>query len=192
MKAGQNGNTSRVLSHYQEKIVPALMEQFKYTTPMQVPKLLKIVINSGVGETTNNSKAIDHVVYALTRISGQKPMVTKSRKAIASFKLRKGLAIGCMVTLRKKKMYDFLDRLISVALPRVRDFKGTSPTGFDGRGNYTIGLRENIVFPEIDIDKQDKVRGMDITFVTTARTDEEGRALLAHMGMPFRKANVSQ
>lgn len=178
---------SRLQEQYKSKIAPALMKEFNFKTPMQVPKLKKIVLNCGVGETVTNSKAIDYVVYALTQISGQKPMVTKSKKAIAAFKLREGLPIGVAVTLRNKKMYDFLDRLISVALPRVRDFRGTPVRGFDGRGNYTLGIKEQIVFPEIIMEKLDKVRGMDITFVTSAKTDEEGRALLTHLGMPFRK-----
>jgi len=183
---------SRLKEHYEKKVVPALMAQFNYTSPMQVPKILKIVINTGVGEVTSNPKAIEHVVYATTQISGQKPMVSRSRKSIAAFKLRTGLPIGCMVTLRKQRMFDFLDRLISVALPRVRDFRGIPIRGFDGRGNYTMGIRESIVFPEVSIDKMDKVRGMDVTFVTTARTDEEGRALLQQMGMPFRHPTVAQ
>ena len=178
---------SRLQEHYTKTVVPELMKQFGYTSNMQVPKLTKVVLNAGVGETTVNGKAIDFVVYALTQISGQKPMVTRSRKAIAGFKLKENQPIGCMVTMRSKRMYDFVDRLISVALPRVRDFKGTPTNGFDGRGNYTLGLKEQIVFPEIVMDKLDKVRGLDITFVTTAKTDDEGRALLTLMGLPFRK-----
>jgi large subunit ribosomal protein L5 len=178
---------SRRRDIYNKTVVPALMDEFKYSSPMQVPKLKKIVINVGVGETVTNPKAMQYVEYALTKISGQKPVVTKSKKAIAVFKLRQGLPIGCMVTLRKTRMYNFLDRLISVALPRVRDFKGIPRKGFDGRGNYTVGIREQIVFPEIEMEKLDKVRGMDVTFVTTARTDDEARALLTHLGMPFRK-----
>ncbi len=154
---------------------------------MQCPRLLKIVVNTGVGEITQNSKAMEFVTYALTQISGQKPKISRSKKAIAGFKLRAGLPIGCMVTLRRQRMYEFFDRLVAVALPRVRDFRGVPRNGFDGRGNYTMGLKENIVFPEINIDKIDKVRGMDITFVTTAKTDEEGRALLEKLGVPFRK-----
>jgi large subunit ribosomal protein L5 len=178
---------SRVYDNYKKKVVSELMEQFKYTTPMQVPKLQKIVVNTGVGEITQNSKAMEYVVYALTQISGQKPKVSRSKKAIAGFKLRAGLPIGCTVTLRRQRMYDFFDRLVSVALPRVRDFRGTPRSGFDGRGNYTMGLKEQIVFPEINMDKLDKIRGMDITFVTSAKTDEEGRALLEKLGVPFRK-----
>jgi large subunit ribosomal protein L5 len=159
---------------------------------MQVPKLLKIVVNSGVGEVTTNPKAVEHVVYSLTQITGQKPMVSRSRKAIAGFKLRAGLPIGAMVTLRQQRMYEFFDRLVSVALPRVRDFRGVPQRGFDGRGNYTMGIRESIVFPEVVLDKLDKVRGMDITFVTSATTDEEGRALLQKMGLPFRQLTEQQ
>jgi len=178
---------SRVHDNYKKKIVPELMNDFKYTTPMQVPKLLKIVVNTGVGEITQNSKAMEYVVYAMTQLSGQKPRVSRSKKAIAGFKLRAGLPIGCMVTLRRQRMYDFFDRLVSVALPRVRDFRGTPRSGFDGRGNYTMGLKEQTVFPEINMEKLDKVRGMDITFVTTAKSDEEGRVLLEKLGLPFRK-----
>ncbi len=177
---------SRLGEHYQKTVVPALMKQFKYSSPMQVPKLDKIVLNSGVGEVTSNGKAIEYAVYAMTQISGQKPLVTKSKKSIANFKLRQGLPIGCSVTLRKDRMFDFLERLITIALPRVRDFRGTPARGFDGRGNYTLGLKEQIAFPEVNVDKLDKVRGMDITFVTSAKTDEEGRALLGLMGVPFR------
>ncbi len=179
---------SRVYENYKAKVVAELMKRFKYTSPMQVPKLLKIVVNAGVGEMVTNSKAMEYVVYAMTQVSGQKPKVTRSKKSIATFKLRANLPIGCTVTLRRGRMYDFFDRLVAVALPRVRDFRGTSTKGFDGRGNYTIGLKEQIVFPESNMDKLDKVRGFDITFVTSAKTDEEGRALLELMGMPFRKA----
>jgi large subunit ribosomal protein L5 len=178
---------SRVLEHYTKNVVPALMEEFKYSSPMQVPRLLKIVLNSGVGDAVGNSKAIQFAEYALTQISGQKPVITRSKKAIAAFKLRVGLPIGTMVTLRRDRMYDFFDRLVAVALPRVRDFRGIPRRGFDGSGNYTMGIREQIVFPELDIDKLDKVRGLDITFVTSAKTDAEGRALLTHLGLPFRK-----
>ncbi|MCB0351961.1 MAG: 50S ribosomal protein L5 [Bdellovibrionales bacterium] len=177
----------RVKERYEESVIPALKKQFSYSSPMQVPRLEKIVLNCGVGETTANSKAMEFATYALTQISGQKPLVTRAKKSIATFKLREGLAIGAKVTLRGKRMYDFLDRLITVALPRVRDFRGTPRKGFDGRGNYTLGIKEQIVFPEVNLDKLDKVRGMDVTFVTTARTDDEGRALLEGMGLPFRK-----
>jgi large subunit ribosomal protein L5 len=183
---------TRLEETYTKKVVPELMKQFNYSSPMQVPKLEKIILNCGVGEVTSNSKAVEYVIYALTQISGQKPVITKSRKAIANFKLRAGLPIGCRVTLRKQRMFEFFDRLISVALPRVRDFKGTPQNGFDGRGNYTMGLKEQIVFPEVNVDKLDKIRGMDITFVTTAKSDEEGRALLAQMGMPFRHSTIEK
>jgi large subunit ribosomal protein L5 len=178
---------SECAEKYKKEVVAALMSTFGYSSPMQVPRLKKIVLNTGMGEAVSNSKVGQHVEYALRQISGQKPVLTKARKSIATFKLREGLAIGCMVTLRGKRMYEFLDRLIVVALPRVRDFRGIPKKGFDGRGNYTMGLKEKIVFPEIDIDKLDKIRGMDITFVTTASTDEEGRALLSGMGLPFRQ-----
>ena len=177
---------NRLLEQYQKTVVPALMKEFKYSSPMQVPKLVKIVLNCGVGEVTSNSKAIEYAVYAMTQISGQKPVITRSKKSIANFKLRQGLPIGCVTTLRKERMFEFLDRLISIALPRVRDFRGTPQKGFDGRGNYTLGLKEQVAFPEVVMDKLDKIRGMDITFVTTAKTDEEGKALLSHLGMPFR------
>lgn len=178
---------SRLADHYRDNVVPALMKKFNYSSPMQVPKLEKIVLNSGVRDAVANSKAIQFVEYALTQISGQKPVVTRAKKSIAAFKLRQGIPIGVMVTMRKRRMYEFMDRLVAVALPRVRDFRGIPRRGFDGRGNYTMGLREQIVFPEIDIDKLDTMRGLDITFVTTAKTDEEGAELLELMGMPFRK-----
>lgn len=177
----------RLQEHYSKVVVPALMKKFNYSSPMQVPKLTKIVLNTGVRDAVGNSKAIQFVEYALGTITGQKPVVTRAKKSIAAFKLREGLPIGVMVTLRKKRMNDFLDRLMSVALPRVRDFRGVPRKGFDGRGNYTMGIKEQIVFPEIQIDKLDQVRGMDITFVTTAKTDAEGLELLELMGMPFRK-----
>lgn len=179
--------SERLTKKYKEEVVPALVKEFNFKSPMQVPKLTKIVINTGVGEAVQNSKAIQSVEYCLRQISGQKPVVTKARKAIAAFKLREGLPIGCMVTLRQKRMYDFLDRFLTVALPRVRDFRGIPRKGFDGRGNYTMGLKESIVFPEIEIEKLDKIRGMDITFVTTAKNDEEARALLSQLGLPFRQ-----
>jgi large subunit ribosomal protein L5 len=178
---------NRLNERYKKEIIPALTKEFEFSTPMQVPRLEKIVLNCGVGEATQNIKTVDFAVYALTQITGQKPLVNRSKKAIAAFKLREGLPIGVSVTLRSEKMWDFLDRLISVALPRVRDFRGVPTRGFDGRGNYTLGLKEQIVFPEVVIEKLDKVRGMDITFVTTAKNDAEGRALLTHLGMPFRK-----
>lgn len=179
---------SRIKKRYQDEIVPALMSEFKYTSLMQVPKLKKIVINAGVGETVNNIKVMQYVEYAMRQVSGQKPQVTKAKKAIANFKIRKGLPIGCMVTLRNQRMYEFLDRFLTAALPRVRDFRGIPRKGFDGRGNYTLGVKEQIVFPEIEIEKLDRIRGFDITFVTSARNDDEARSLLTHLGMPFRQA----
>ena len=178
---------SRIAEHYEKTVVPALMKKFNYSSPMQVPKITKVVLNTGVRDAVSNSKSIQFVEYAMATITGQKPVVTRAKKSIAAFKLREGLPIGVMVTLRKKRMNDFLDRLITVALPRVRDFRGVPRKGFDGRGNYTMGLKEQIVFPEIVLEKLDQVRGMDITFVTTAKTDEEGLELLELMGMPFRK-----
>lgn len=178
---------STVAENYKKNIVPKLVEQFNYKTPMQVPRLEKIVINSGMGEAVQNSKVIQYAEYAIGAITGQKPVVTRAKKAIASFKLRAGMPIGVSVTLRGPKMYSFLERFISVALPRVRDFRGIPKKGFDGKGNYTMGLKEQVVFPEVEIEKLDKVRGMNITFVTTAGSDEEGRALLTHLGLPFRK-----
>lgn len=178
---------SRVADRYKQDVVPALMEKFQYSSPMEVPKVLKVVLNAGVGEASANPKAIQFADYAMRQISGQKPMVTRARKSIASFKLRQGAPVGCMVTLRNKRMFDFLDRLISVALPRLRDFRGVPKKGFDGKGNYTMGLKEQIVFPEIEIDKLDKVRGMDISIVTSAKNDDEARELLRLLGLPFRK-----
>lgn len=178
---------SRVADRYKQEVVPALMEKFQYSSPMEVPKVLKVVLNAGVGEASANPKAIQFADYAMRQISGQKPMVTRARKSIASFKLRQGAPVGCMVTLRNKRMFDFLDRLISVALPRLRDFRGVPKKGFDGKGNYTMGLKEQIVFPEIEIDKLDKVRGMDISIVTSAKNDDEARELLRLLGLPFRK-----
>lgn len=176
-----------VKEQYEQDVVPALVKEFGYANPHQVPKLEKIVLNAGVGESVSNSKAMEYVVYSLTQISGQKPVVTRARKSIANFKLREGMPIGCCVTMRKQRMYDFFSRLVNVATPRMRDFRGLPKRGFDGRGNYTLGIKEEIIFPEIDIDELDKLRGMNITFVTTARTDAEGRALLEQMGLPFRK-----
>ena len=178
---------SRLLDHYRKSVTAELMKEFGFSSPMQVPRLKKIVLNAGVGEATSNSKAVDYAEYAIRQISGQKPVVTRAKKAISNFKLKENQPIGCMVTLRGERMYNFLDRLIAVALPRVRDFRGVPRKGFDGRGNYTMGLKEQIVFPEVAMDRLDKVRGMDITFVTSAKNDDEGRALLTHMGMPFRK-----
>jgi large subunit ribosomal protein L5 len=172
---------------YQRSVVPALTKRFSYKNPMMVPRLQKVVLNMGLGAAVGNPKLIDAAVEEVRAITGQQPVVTRARKSIASFKLRENLAIGVMVTLRAERMWEFLDRLIGFALPRVRDFKGVSPKGFDGKGNFTMGLREQIIFPEIDYDKIDAVKGMNLSFVTTARTDEEGRALLSELGMPFRK-----
>jgi large subunit ribosomal protein L5 len=171
---------------YLEKAVPALMKRFSYQNRMEVPRLEKIVINMGLGEAIQNIKILDSAVQELTQITGQKPVITKAKKSIAQFKLRTGMPIGCMVTLRKEKMYEFFSRLVNVALPRVRDFKGVSGKSFDGRGNYSLGIREQLIFPEIHYDKIDKVKGMNIIIVTTARTDEEGKELLKLLGMPFR------
>jgi large subunit ribosomal protein L5 len=176
---------ARMKGIYDDKVVAAMTEKFGYKNAMQVPRLDKIVINMGVGEATADSKRITQAVNELTMIAGQKPVVTKSRKSIAQFKLREGMAIGCKVTLRRERMYEFLDRLITIALPRVRDFRGVPGTSFDGRGNYAVGLKEQIVFPEIDYDKIDQIRGMDIIIVTTAKTDKEAKALLRGFDMPF-------
>lgn len=172
---------------YNEVVVDALKEKFNYTSVMQTPKLEKIVINMGVGDAIANPKNLEEAVAELTEIAGQKPVVTKAKKSIANFKLREGMAIGCKVTLRGEKMYDFFEKLVNVALPRVRDFRGVSVNSFDGHGNYTLGVKEQIIFPEIRFDEVNKVRGMDIVIVTSAETDEEGRALLAELGMPFEK-----
>ncbi len=177
---------ARLKEYYKQKVVPALQREFQYKNIMQVPTLQKIVINMGVGEAINDIKILDSAVNELAMITGQRPVVTKAKKSIAGFKLRAGMSIGCMVTLRKNLMFEFFDRLVNVALPRVRDFKGLSSKSFDGRGNYTLGIREHIIFPEINYDKIDKVKGMNITIVTTANSDEEGKALLKHLGMPFR------
>jgi large subunit ribosomal protein L5 len=171
---------------YQGKIVPKLMDQFQYTNIHQVPKLVKVTVNRGLGEASQNAKALDSSLSEIAIITGQKPVVTRAKKAIAGFKIRKGVPVGVMVTLRADRMYDFLDRLINLALPRIRDFRGISPKSFDGRGNYSLGLREQLIFPEIEYDRIDQIRGMDISIITTANTDEEGRALLKEMGMPFR------
>lgn len=178
---------NKVYDHYKTTVVPAMIKEFNYNSKMQVPKLHKIVINCGVGEAVQNSKAMQYVEYTLTQITGQKPMVTKAKKAIAAYKIREGLPIGCMVTVRNEKMYDFFERFVSIAAPRTRDFKGVPKRGFDGNGNYCLGVKESLIFPEIELEKLDKVRGMDINFVTTAKTDDEARSLLAHLGMPFRK-----
>ncbi len=176
---------SRMKDKYMKEVAPALMEKFSYKSPMQIPKLEKIVINIGLGEAKDNAKAIDSAMGDLAAITGQRPIVTKAKKSVANFKVREGMSIGCKVTLRSEKMYEFLDRLFSVALPRVRDFRGINPNSFDGRGNYSLGIKEQLIFPEIDYDKIDKIRGMDIIMVTTAKTDEEARELLTLMGAPF-------
>ncbi|WP_369999776.1 50S ribosomal protein L5 [Winogradskyella sp.] len=178
---------ARLKKEYKDKVVPALTEEFGYKNVMQVPKLQKIVISRGVGAAVADKKLIDHAVDELTNISGQKAVATMSKKDVASFKLRKGMPIGAKVTLRGEQMYEFLDRLVTTALPRVRDFNGIKATGFDGRGNYNLGITEQIIFPEIDIDKINKINGMDITFVTTAETDKEAKSLLSELGLPFKK-----
>lgn len=178
---------SRLIETYNTDIKEALMKKFEYTSVMQVPRIEKIVINMGVGEAKDNAKVLENAVKDLTLIAGQKPLITKAKKSVAVFKVREGMNIGCKVTLRGKRMYEFIDRLINLALPRVRDFRGVNPNAFDGRGNYALGIKEQIIFPEIEYDKIDKIRGMDIIFVTTANTDEEGRELLSQFGMPFTK-----
>ena len=176
----------RMLQRYRDEVVPKLAKEFGYGNLNQVPKITKIVVNIGLGAATQNPKLMEKATEELAAITGQKPLVRKSRKSIANFKLRENQAIGCMVTLRRDRMWEFFDRLVSVALPRVRDFKGVSPKAFDGRGNYTLGVREQIIFPEVDYDKVERVTGMNVTVCTTAGTDAEGKALLAHLGMPFR------
>ncbi len=178
---------SRLKEKYRQEVVPALQKEFNYRNPMQVPGIHKVVINIGMGEVIQNAKAMDAAVADLAAITGQRPVITRAKRSVAAFKLREGMQIGCMVTLRGDHMYQFLDKLLNVALPRLRDFQGVSTDAFDGRGNYTLGLREQLVFPEIDYDKVDKVRGMEVSVVTTAGTDEEGRRLLSLMGMPFKK-----
>ena len=184
--SSSSSTAPRLHAKYTSDSVPALMKKFGYTNPMQVPRLKTIVVNMGVGEAVANPKLIDSAVVEMTAITGQKPVVTKAKKAIATFKLREGMPIGVKVTLRREKMWEFLDRLVTLGLPRVRDFRGTNPRGFDGSGNYTLGLKEQIIFPEIEFDKVDKIKGMNITFVTTAQTDEEAKELLGSLGMPFR------
>jgi len=179
--------TPRLRQRYHDVVVPAMMKEFQYKNHMQAPKLVKVVLNVGMGEAISNAKSLDHAADELGKITGQRPVITKAKKSIATFKLREGMPIGCMVTLRRERMYEFLDRFINAALPRIRDFKGVSSKSFDGRGNYTVGIKEQIIFPEIEFDKVDSVHGMDIVIVTTAKTDEEGRALLGHLGMPYRK-----
>ncbi len=179
--------TNRLQEHYRQNVVPALMEEFGYASPMQVPRVVKVTVNIGVGEALDNPKALDAAVEDVRVITGQQPVITKARKSIATFKLREGRSIGVKVDLRGERMWSLLDRLMNVALPRTRDFSGVSPDAFDGRGNYTLGLREQLLFPEIQYDKIDKVRGLEMTIVTTAQTDEEGRRLLALLGMPFSR-----
>ncbi len=176
---------TRLQEKYEKEIIPAMIEKFGYKNIMEVPKLEKIVINMGVGEAKENQKVLESAVNDLTLIAGQKPILTRARKSVANFKIRENMAIGCKVTLRKAKMYEFADKLVTIALPRVRDFRGVSSKAFDGRGNYSLGIKEQLIFPEIEYDKIDKVRGMDIIFVTTAKTDEEARELLRFFGMPF-------
>ncbi len=186
--AARGEQPARLGVAYKEQVVPALMKDFGYKNPMQVPKVEKVVINMGLGEAITNNKLIEQAEEQMMAITGQKAIVTRSRKSIANFKLRENQAIGVMATLRKDRMYEFLDRLLNIALPRVRDFKGVSGKSFDGKGNYTLGIKEQIIFPEINYDRIEKIKGMNITIVTTAKSDEEGRALLRHMGMPFRTA----
>lgn len=178
---------ARLKEKYNQEVAPAMMKKFSYKSPMQIPKLEKIVINMGIGDAKDNAKAIDAAIVDLGIITGQKAIVTKAKKSVAAFKLREGMNIGAKVTLRSEKMYEFLDRLFNVALPRVRDFRGINPNAFDGRGNYSLGIKEQLIFPEVEYDKVDKIRGMDIVFVTTANTDEEARELLTLMGAPFSK-----
>ncbi len=178
---------ARLKQYYEEELKPKLIERFGYKNPMQVPRLEKIVLNMGVGEAVQDAKKIEHAMRDLALISGQKPVVCQARKSVANFKLRKGMPIGCKVTLRRERMYEFLDRLVHIALPRVRDFRGLSPKSFDGRGNYAFGIREQIVFPEINYDEIDEIRGLDVIICTTARTDEEARALLEGFNLPFRR-----
>ena len=177
---------SQVEDLYQKEVVPKLIETFQYKNRMQVPKFIKIVLNMGLGEATHNMKLLDAALEELKLIAGQQPVITRAKKSIAAFKLREGMPIGCMVTLRHKRMYDFYNKLVNIALPRVRDFRGISPRAMDGRGNYTLGVKEHIIFPEVDYDKIDTIKGLNISIVTTAKTDEEGRELLKLMGMPFR------
>lgn len=178
---------ARLKERYQKEIIPALLKEFNYKTVMQVPRITKIVVNMGLGEAVQNIKVIDSAVEELSIITGQRPVVTRAKKSEAGFKLRTGMSVGCMVTLRGERMYEFLDRLLNIALPRVRDFRGVSPKSFDGRGNYNLGLKEQLIFPEIHYDKVDAVRGMDVAVCTTAKTDEEARSLLEKMGFPFRR-----
>lgn len=182
---------ARLKALYLNELAPKLMQELQLKNAMEVPRVEKVVINMGLGEAIQNIKVLESAVEELSRITGQKAVITRAKRSIATFKLREGMPIGCMVTLRRERAYEFLDRLINVALPRVRDFKGVSPKGFDGRGNFTLGIREQLIFPEIDIEKIDKVKGLNVTVVTSARTDEEGRALLTALGMPFRKQSAA-
>ena len=184
-------NQTRLRERFQKEVAPALMKEFAFKNPMAVPRLHKIVVNMGLGEATQNAKVLDPAVNELGQLTGQKPVVTKAKKSIAAFKVRAGMPIGAMVTLRGDRMYEFFDRLVNIALPRVRDFRGVSTRSFDGRGNYTLGLREQLIFPEIDYAKVDRTKGMNVTIVTTAKNDNEARALLKHMGMPFRQQQES-
>jgi len=178
----------RLLDKYKNEVAPALQSKFNYKSPMQIPKLVKVVINMGVGEVKENPKAIETAANEIAAITGQKAVVTKAKKSVAAFKVREGMSIGCKATIRGNRMYEFVDKLFNVALPRVRDFRGISPDSFDGRGNFTLGVKEQLIFPEIEYDKVDRIHGMDITFVTTAETDEEAKELLTLLGMPFRKS----
>lgn len=178
---------NRLQEKYQNEVIPAMMKEFNYKSVMEVPTIEKVVVNIGVGDAIQNAKLLDEAVEELTAITGQAPVITKAKKSIANFKLREGMPIGCKVTLRRQKMYEFLDKLFNISLPRVRDFRGVSDTSFDGRGNYTLGIKEQIIFPEIDFDKVNRSRGMDVVIVTTAKTNDEARALLSKMGMPFKK-----
>ena len=178
----------RMKKKYQDEVAPALMKKFEYKSPMQIPRIVKVVVNVGCGDARDNVKALDSVVKDITEITGQKAVITKAKKSVANFKLREGMPVGVKVTLRADKMWEFIDRLFNVALPRVRDFRGISPNGFDGRGNYALGLKEQLIFPEIDYDKIEKIRGMDVAIITTAETDEEARTLLSMMGAPFTEA----
>jgi large subunit ribosomal protein L5 len=182
---------ARLKELYKTELAPRLMQELQLANAMEVPRVIKVVVNMGLGEAIQNIKVLEGAVEELSRITGQKAVITRAKRSIASFKLREGMPIGCMVTLRRERAYEFLDRLLNVGLPRVRDFKGVSPKGFDGRGNYTLGIREQLIFPEIDIEKIDKVKGLNVTIVTSARTDEEGRALLTALGMPFRKQSAA-
>lgn len=178
---------NRLQDKYQNEVVPAMMKEFNYKSVMEVPAIEKVVVNIGVGDAIQNSKLLDEAVEELAAITGQQPVITKAKKSIANFKLREGMPIGCKVTLRRQKMYEFLDKLFNISLPRVRDFRGVSDTSFDGRGNYTLGIKEQIIFPEIDFDKVNRSRGMDVVIITSAKTNEEAKALLTKMGMPFKK-----